>query len=204
VFHDPDLSRQLRIGALRRNCPQQLLANHEQVHQSTGYKQPVRVLVSSSIAHLDESELQLHHREHVFLLGSDAASIRFFSRSTSSRSRSCIRKRVRPTVSAICQRRNDSVAGQPAGPQWTRFHRGPTASPILTARWRNLPRVAASPQLPACLRLRPSGVVRPRIRSAVCSTAIGNLPFPVQRTRAGVLRLQYLYPEFPALSLSPA
>ena len=34
------------------------------------------------------------------------------------------------------------------------------------ARWRNLPRVAAPPQLPTCLRLRPSGAARRRNQSA--------------------------------------
>ena len=46
----------------------------------------------------------------------------------------------------------------------------------LTARWRNLLRVAASPQLRACLRFRPSGAVRPRNQSVSCSTATGTLP----------------------------
>src|ERR1700720_4158838 len=108
------------------------------------------------------------------------------------------------TVSAICQKRNDSAVGQPADPQWTRCRRFPTAFPSPIARWRNLPRVAASPQLPTCLRLRPSGVVRPRNQSVPCSTAIENLPSPIQKTRAWALRLQPLYPEFPVLGLSPA
>src|SRR5664279_2414953 len=97
------------------------------------------------------------------------------------------------TVSAICQKTTDSAVGQPAGPQWTRCRRGPTAFPSPIARWRNLPRVAASPQLPACLRLRPSGAARPRNQSVRCSTAIGNLPSPIQKTRAWALRLQPLY-----------
>src|SRR5581483_5664580 len=42
------------------------------------------------------------------------------------------------TVSAICQKRNDSVVGQLAGPRWTRYRRGPTAFPSRLARWRNL------------------------------------------------------------------
>src|ERR1039458_6487141 len=107
-------------------------------------------------------------------------------------------------VSAVCQKRNDSAVGQAAGPQWTRSHRGPTAFPSPIARWRNLPRVAASPQLPACLLLRPSGVVRPRNQSAPCSTAIGNLPSPIQKTRAWALRLQPHFPEVSALGLLPA
>src|ERR1019366_5546825 len=106
--------------------------------------------------------------------------------------------------SAICQKTNDNAVGQAAGPQWTRCHRGPTAFPSPIARCRNLPRVAASPQLPACLRLQPSGAVRPRNQSVPCSTAIGNLPSPIQKTRAWALRLGLLYPEFPSLGLSPA
>src|SRR5664280_2503648 len=108
------------------------------------------------------------------------------------------------TVSAICQKKNDSAVGQPADPQWTRCRRGPTAFPGPIARWQNLPRDDASPQLPASLILRPSSEARPRNQSVPCSTAIGNLPSPIQKTRAWALRLQPLYPEFQALGLSQA
>ena len=94
------------------------------------------------------------------------------------------------TVSTVCRKRNDNAVGQPAGPQWTGCHRCPAAFPSQTARSRNLPPVAASPQLPAYLRLRPSGAVRPRIRSVACSTAIGNLPSAVQKTGVWALRLR--------------
>src|ERR1039458_9639211 len=107
-------------------------------------------------------------------------------------------------VSAVCQKRTDSAVGQAAGPQWTRCHRGPTAFPSPIARWRNRPLVVASLQLPACLRLRPSGVARPRIRSVACPTAIGNLPSPVQKTRACALRRQPLDPAIPPPDLSQA
>src|SRR5882724_12954672 len=70
-FSNPKWS--LRFEPLRSGCRQQPLANQEQVHQSARHKQSVRVLVQSAIAHLDESELQLHHREHVFHLGAYAA-----------------------------------------------------------------------------------------------------------------------------------
>src|SRR5450432_2989891 len=120
------------------------------------------------------------------------------------RSRSCFRSALRPTASAVCQKTTYNAVEQPAGPQWTRCHRCPTAFPSLTARWRNLPRVAALPQRPACLRLQPSGVVHPRSQSATCSTAIGNLPSPIQKTRAWALRLQPHFPEVSALGLLPA
>src|ERR1022692_1036665 len=107
-------------------------------------------------------------------------------------------------VSAVCQKRNDSAVGQAAGPQWTRCHRGPTAFPSPIARWRNRPLVVASLQLPACLRLRPSGVARPRIPSVACPTAIGNLPSPVQKPRPWAVRLRSPYPPFPPLGPSPA
>src|ERR1035441_6352894 len=84
------------------------------------------------------------------------------------------------TVSAICQKRNDSVVGQRADLQWTRYRRCPTAFPSPIARWRNLPRVAASLKLPACPRPLPPGAARPQNQSAGCSTAIGNFPFPIQ------------------------
>src|SRR5580700_10329150 len=65
------------------------------------------------------------------------------------------------TVPATCQKRNDSAVGQSAAPQWTRCRLGPTAFPSLIARWRTPRRVVASPKLPACLHLRPSGAARP-------------------------------------------
>src|ERR1019366_5238841 len=80
----------------------------------------------------------------------------------------------------------------------------PTVFPSPIVRWQNLPRVAASPQLPTCLLLQPSGVVRPRNQSVSCSTAIGNLPSPIQKTRAWALRLQPYFPGVSALGLLPA
>ena len=79
------------------------------------------------------------------------------------RSRSRIRSALFPTVSAVCQKTIDTAVGQRAGPQWTRCRRFPTAFPSLIARWRNLPRVAASPKLPACLRLRLSGAATAQV-----------------------------------------
>ena len=51
--------------SLCRNCIQQLLANHKQIHQSTGGKHSVGVLHQSSVADLHKPELQFHHSKHV-------------------------------------------------------------------------------------------------------------------------------------------
>src|ERR1700720_599854 len=117
---------------------------------------------------------------------------------------SYFRKRVIVTVSAICRKRNDTAVGQSAGPQWRHCRRDPTAFPSRTVRWRNLPRVAVSPQLPACLLLRPFGAARPRNQSVACSTAIGNLPPPVRQTTAWTVRFQLPDPEVSAHGLLPA
>src|SRR5271157_2864247 len=50
---------------LHRRPTQQFPANHKQVHQSAGGKQPVGVLLQSSVAHLHKPELQLHYSEHM-------------------------------------------------------------------------------------------------------------------------------------------
>src|SRR5581483_4123828 len=121
-----------------------------------------------------------------------------------STSRPCIGSVFVLTVSVVCQRKNDSAARQGAGPRWTRCRRFPTAFPDRIARWRNLPPAAASPQLPTCLLLPQSGAVRPRNQSAPCSTAIENLPSPIRKTMAQASRFQLLYPESPAVGLSPA
>src|ERR1700722_7928877 len=44
------------------------------------------------------------------------------------------------TVSVICQRMNDSAAGQLAVPRWRHCRRGPTAFPSPIVRWRSFPR----------------------------------------------------------------
>src|ERR1035437_3454117 len=54
-----------------------------------------------------------------------------------------------------------------------------------------------------CFFDRPAWLVHGN-QSVPCSTAIGNLPSPIQKTRAWALRLQPLYPEFQALGLSQA
>src|ERR1035438_3768706 len=56
-----------------------------------------------------------------------------------SRSHSCIRSVFIIKVSAVCQETNDNAVGRRASPQWTRFHRGSTASPSPTLRWQNPP-----------------------------------------------------------------
>src|SRR6516225_539264 len=52
---------------LRRQ--QQFLATDKQVDQRAGDEQAVSILLQSSITHLDESELQLHHLKHVLDFG---------------------------------------------------------------------------------------------------------------------------------------
>src|SRR5208337_2969055 len=53
------------LSGLHRRPADQFPANHKQVHQSAGGKQPIGVLPQSSVAHLHEPELQLHHPEHM-------------------------------------------------------------------------------------------------------------------------------------------
>src|SRR5215469_18559112 len=67
----PPAKRQAARGLYRRRA-QQLLANHKQVHQSAAGKQPVGILLQSSVAHLHEPELQLHHGEHMLDLAAHA------------------------------------------------------------------------------------------------------------------------------------
>ena len=91
-------------------------------------------------------------------------------------------------VSATCQKKNDNAEAQPAGPQWTRCRRFPAAFSNLIARWRSLRPVAASPQPPACLRLRQSGAARAQNQSVDFSIAIGNPSSPKEKTRARTRR----------------
>src|SRR5271157_1627970 len=79
----PSLAMNALPMGLHRRPGEQFFANHKQVHQSAGGKQPVGVLRQSSVAHLHEPELQLHPNTCSTLLRT-LDLFRFLARSTSS------------------------------------------------------------------------------------------------------------------------
>src|SRR5437879_1462592 len=62
-------NRGLRLCAGRQ---QQFPPTEKQIDQPASDKQPVRVLLQSSVAQLQKSELQLHHLKHMLHLGTHA------------------------------------------------------------------------------------------------------------------------------------
>src|SRR5437867_11374359 len=64
-----------QTGARLRLCAgrqQQFSPTEKQIDQRASDKQPVRVLLQSSVAQLHKSELQLHHLKHMLHLGTHA------------------------------------------------------------------------------------------------------------------------------------